>query len=121
MNPEDEPDALRHREVLNRALRELATGTGAITDRMGVAGSVLLAGIRARELGDAEERRVFERIEIGLMELAVVGERSSLRVFESVDDAARGLAHDVLDLHQMVEARAIEETADYWRGGGREL
>ena len=104
--------------MLNGALRELATGTGTLRERTATAGSLLLARMSARELGDAEERRVFERVEVGLMELAIGGERDALRVFESLDDVVGAVAHDLLDLHELVEARAIEETAVFWRGHG---
>ena len=106
-----EPSFIRVRDVLDRVVRELACTPGPLEERVPLAGRILLGDLSARDFQEPEERAVFARLQAAALEMSLLGPGSDDALAEEVLHA---MVHDLVDLHEMVEGRAIRETADYW-------
>jgi hypothetical protein len=114
--PGSGPAFVRIRDVMDRALRELAIGEGDLRERVVLASRVLLDGVTLHDFREREERALFSRVQLGLMEMAWMSLPG--RSGEIDDDVVCAMATDLVDLHEAVEGRAIRETADHWAGKG---
>lgn len=112
--PGREPSNVAIREAMDGALRELATGDGDLCERVVLASRILLDGVSLLDFPEREERVLFSRVQLGLMEMAWLSLPSSGGAGGVDDDVIQAMANDLVDLHEMVEGRAIRETADHW-------
>ncbi len=68
--PGREPSNVAIREAMDGALRELATGEGDLCERVVLASRILLDGVSLHDFPEREERVLFSRLQLGLMEMA---------------------------------------------------
>jgi hypothetical protein len=106
-----EPSFIGVRDVLDRVVRELACAPGPLEQRLPPAGRILLGELSARDFQEPEERAVFARLQAAALEMSLLAPGNDLAF---AADVLHAMVHDLVDLHEMVEGRAIRETADYW-------
>ena len=97
------------REVLDRAVRCLALGAGGIRGRVQMASAVLLRGLARDELQGGEVQERFERIQLALMELELLGDRGGTDAELAPDPPAQAIAAQISELRDTVTERAIRE------------
>jgi len=99
---------LHVREVSDRAVRSLAVSSDALQERVSAAGAILLEGVSRADFPVGEDRDLFDQIQLGLLELDLVGDTGTSTEAIS-DDALKSLAGAILDLRDTIMGHAIRE------------
>jgi len=99
---------LHVREVSDRAVRRLAVSSDSLQERLRAAGAALLEGISRADFPAGEDRDLFDQIQLGLLELDLVGDSGTSTEAISAD-ALESLAGAILDLRDTIMGHAIRE------------
>jgi hypothetical protein len=98
----EDPNAVNGRDVLDAAVRCLAVSGTALSERLGLAGRIVMSGLAREDFDEPEDREMFDRIARELSELPKdegLGSASEASLEE--------LAGDILDLRDTLMGRAI--------------
>ena len=99
------------RDALDEAVRCLAVDAGGLRERI-LSAALALGKVPSTDFRDHEERRLIDRVRLGLMQLdlteqgrgGLIGARP-----QTWEQTLESVASDILDLHELAMSRAITE------------
>jgi hypothetical protein len=103
--PAEDGNAVNDRDVLDAAVRCLAVSGTALSERLGVAGRIVMTGLSRKDFDEPEDREMFDRINRELSDLSG-GDGLESASAESLE----GLAGEIVDLRDTLMGRAIHNS-----------
>lgn len=98
------------REVADLAVRSLAVSAEPLHERLRASGAILLERLSQADLPEAEDRELFDRIQLDLLELHLLGHSNNSGAAAAPAPATLfTLATNILDLRDTIMGHAIRE------------
>lgn len=102
---------LHTREVLDSAVRCLAVSRAGLLERLQASAVILFGQLSRADLGDPEDRALFDQIQVGLTGLELSSQSSQTAEDPAVATGMEHIANEILDLRDTIMGHAIREAA----------